>query len=157
MHSREGIPGQDLFLQLFIMKISMCFLAIIFSLSALAQNDEQKIRSILDQQTQSWNKGNIREFMKGYWNNDSLMFIGKSGVTYGFENTLNNYMKGYPDTTQMGKLEFNIIKVDKISDDAYFVVGKWMLKRTVGDLNGHYTLLFRRIKGEWVIVADHSS
>jgi ketosteroid isomerase-like protein len=57
----------------------------------------------------------------------------------------------------MGKLEFNIIKVDKISPDAYFVVGKWMLKRTVGDLNGHYTLLFRRIKGEWKIVADHSS
>lgn len=139
------------------MKISLCFIAILISLSAFAQNDEQKIRSILDQQTQSWNKGNIREFMQGYWNNDSLMFIGKSGVTYGFENTLNNYIKGYPDTTHMGKLEFNIIKVDKISSDAYFVVGKWMLKRTVGDLNGHYTLLFRRIKGEWVIVADHSS
>lgn len=139
------------------MKISMCFIAVLFSLSAFAQNDEQKIRSILDEQTQSWNKGKIREFMKGYWNNDSLMFIGKSGVTYGFENTLNNYIRGYPDTAQMGQLEFNIIRVNKISHDAYFVVGKWMLKRSVGDLNGHYTLLFRRIKGEWVIVADHSS
>lgn len=139
------------------MKISMCFIAVLFSLSAFAQNDEQKIRSILDEQTQSWNKGKIREFMKGYWNNDSLMFIGKSGVTYGFENTLNNYIRGYPDTARMGQLEFNIIRVDKISHDAYFVVGKWMLKRSVGDLNGHYTLLFRRIKGEWVIVADHSS
>ncbi|MGZ5246237.1 MAG: YybH family protein [Flavitalea sp.] len=139
------------------MKFLSVLIAILLSLPGLAQNDEQKIRSLLDQQTQSWNQGNIREFMKGYWNNDSLMFIGKSGVTYGFENTLDNYIKGYPDTTQMGKLEFNIIKVEKISRNAYFVVGKWLLKRTVGDLNGHYTLLFRKIKGEWVIVADHSS
>jgi ketosteroid isomerase-like protein len=126
-------------------------------LALTAQTDEQKIRNILQEQTESWNKGDLRDFMKGYWKNDSLMFIGKSGVTYGWENTLQNYIKGYPDSEQMGKLEFNIIKVEKVSADAYFVVGKWHLIRSVGDLKGHYTLLFRRIKGEWKIVADHSS
>jgi len=30
-------------------------------------------------------------------------------------------------------------------------------KSAAGDVGGHYTLLFRKIKGEWVIVADHSS
>ena len=44
------------------------------------------------------------KFMKGYWENDSLMFIGKSGVTYGYKNTLNNYKKNYPTTADMGKL-----------------------------------------------------
>ncbi|MBC7850074.1 MAG: nuclear transport factor 2 family protein, partial [Chitinophagaceae bacterium] len=108
-------------------------------------------------QTTSWNKGNLEEFMKGYWMNDSLMFIGKTGVTYGYNNTLNNYKKGYVDTTQMGKLFFDILKVTRISDEHFFVVGKWFLKRTVGDLSGHYTLLFRKINGQWRIVADHSS
>ena len=85
------------------------------------------------------------------------MFIGKSGVTYGWKNTLENYKKNYPDTSAMGKLSFNIITVKKLSGEYYHVVGKWHLKRTIGDLSGHYTLLFKKIKGEWVIVSDHSS
>ncbi|MFM9908812.1 MAG: YybH family protein [Chitinophagaceae bacterium] len=119
--------------------------------------DEKQIRQLLATQAASWNTGNIDEFMHGYWENDSLMFIGKTGVTYGYTNTLNNYKKGYSDTAQMGQLKFDILQVKKISSDAFFVVGKWFLKRTVGDIGGHYTLLFRKIKGKWVIVADHSS
>ena len=131
----------------------LCFLKPCFSQS----KDELEIRKILREQTESWNKGNLQEFMKGYWKNDSLMFIGSSGVTYGFDNTLNNYKRSYSDTTKMGKLKFEIIKVQKISADHYFVVGKWFLTRTIGDLKGHYTLLLRKMNGEWFIIADHSS
>lgn len=119
--------------------------------------DRAAILSILDRQTIDWNKGDIDAFMKGYWNSDSLMFIGKSGVTYGYQNTLNNYKKNYKGADQMGKLTFNILQVKRISKDAYFVVGKWFLKRNAGDVGGHYTLVFRKINGEWVIVSDHSS
>lgn len=119
--------------------------------------EEKEIRTLLATQIDSWNRGNIDEFMIGYWNNDSLMFIGKNGVTYGYTNTLKNYKKSYSDTAQMGKLKFDLLQVKKISADAYFVVGKWFLTRSVGDIGGHYTLLFRKIKGKWVIVADHSS
>jgi ketosteroid isomerase-like protein len=141
-------------------KIAFLFAAylLIVSVTAFSQSkDETEIRRILDRQVAEWNKGDIDEFMKGYWQNDSLMFIGKSGVTYGYINTLNNYKKGYADTVQMGKLKFDILHVKRISKDAYFVVGKWHLKRTIGDIGGHYTLLWRKINGNWVIVADHSS
>ena len=57
----------------------------------------------------------------------------------------------------MGKLSFDIIMVKKLSNEYYYVVGKWMLKRSIGDLSGHYDLLIRRIRGEWKIVSDHSS
>src|SRR5688500_3669788 len=60
--------------------------------------DEAAILKVLDKQKAAWNRGDIDGFMKGYWENDSLMFVGKSGVTYGWTNTLNNYKKGYPDT-----------------------------------------------------------
>ncbi len=127
-------------------------------LSVSAQNkDEQAILSILQSQTTEWNKGNIDAFMKGYWKNDSLMFIGQSGVTYGYNNTLKNYKKNYPDNASMGKLNFNIIKVQPLSYDTYFVLGKWMLTRSMGNISGHYTLIFRKINQQWVIVSDHSS
>ena len=127
--------------------------ALAFSQSA----DEKSILQILTNQTKYWNQGNLDEFVKGYWHHDSLMFIGQSGVTYGYQNTLNNYKQNYSDTAKMGKLRFEIIKVQKLSNEYYFVVGKWFLQRSVGDLDGHYTLLFRKINNEWVIVADHSS
>ena len=85
------------------------------------------------------------------------MFIGKSGVTYGWENTLKNYKRGYPDTAAMGKLEFTLIDIRKLSSKYYHVTGKWKLKRSIGDLQGHFTLLLRKIKGQWKIVSDHSS
>lgn len=139
-----------------------CFYLIILCLSvSLASysqlKEEKEIRTLLATQTDAWNRGNIDEFMIGYWNNDSLMFIGKNGVTYGYTNTLKNYKKSYSDTAQMGKLKFDLLQVKRISADTYFVVGKWFLKRSVGDIGGHYTLLFRKIKGKWLIVADHSS
>ena len=132
------------------------FLLITGSLSAQSKN-ETAIRKILAEQTAAWNRGDIKKFMTGYWEDDSLMFIGKSGVTYGWTNTLNNYKKSYPDTTAMGKLSFNIISVKRLSKKYYHVVGKWFLKRSIGDLSGHYTLLFQKVNGNWVIIADHSS
>jgi len=137
----------------------VCFaLLILFSVKAMGQSaDETAIRQLLLQQTSSWNRGDVEGFMQTYWKSDSLMFIGKNGVVWGWQQTLNNYKKGYPDTAAMGKLTFDIIQVKPLSAEHYFVVGKWMLKRSIGDVSGHYTLLLRRINGEWKIVADHSS
>ena len=126
--------------------------------NVLAQSgNEKEIRNLMDRQSSAWNRGDIEGFMKGYWENDSLMFIGKSGITYGYQQTLANYKKGYPDTAAMGKLTFTLIKLIPVSKEYYYVIGKWFLKRSIGDIGGHYTLMFRKIKGNWVIIADHSS
>ena len=119
--------------------------------------DDLLIRNTLSKQTMAWNAGDLEKFMDGYWRNDSLMFIGKSGPTYGWANTLKNYKKGYPDITTMGKLDFTLIDVKRLSSEYYSVVGKWHLKRTVGDAGGIFTLLFKKIKKQWLIVQDHSS
>ena len=109
------------------------------------------------QQTADWNKGDVNSFMNSYWQSDSLMFVGKSGITYGWQKTLDNYIKNYPDTASMGKLDFTLLEVKRLSADYYFVVGKWHLKRSIGDIGGSFTLIFRKIKSQWLIVADHSS
>lgn len=140
------------------MKYIIVLAGLIVSVQLTAQSsDETIIRKMLADQTVEWNKGNIESFMQGYWKSDSLLFVGKSGPNYGFRKTLENYKKGYPDTAAMGKLSFDILKVTRLSPDYFFVLGKWMLKRSIGDLSGHYTLLFRKIRGEWKIVVDHSS
>ena len=140
------------------MKTLLQIVVICFSLPGFAQSsDELAIRKLLSDQTKFWNEGSIEQFVQGYWHHDSLMFIGQNGVTYGFENMLNNYKRNYSDTTKMGKLSFDILKVQRLSADYFFVVGKWFLARSVGNLQGHYTLILRKINNQWVIVADHSS
>jgi len=141
------------------MKYFSLFACTVFiCITSFAQDkNEQSIRKILDEQIKEWNNGNLDQFMKGYWENDSLVFIGKNGPVYGYSNALNNYRKNYRDTSIMGKLSFEIISVKKLSDEYYFVTGKFFLKRTIGDAKGVYTLLCRKIKGEWKIVVDHSS
>ncbi len=133
-------------------------LLIIRSFSSFSQTkDETEVRNVLSRQNAAWNRGDIDAFMVGYWENDSLMFIGKSGVTYGYKSTLANYKKNYPDTTVMGKLTFTIIQVKQLSPEYFNVIGKYYLTRTIGDASGHFTLMFRKINGKWVIISDHSS
>lgn len=140
------------------MRHSLLLFLILISFSSWSQSkDEKAIRDLMGRQSSAWNKGELDNFMKGYWENDSLMFVGKSGVTYGYKATLENYKKGYPDKTAMGELSFTLIKIDKISREYIFVVGKWHLKRTIGDLQGHFNLLFQKINNAWVIIVDHSS
>lgn len=140
------------------MKYILSFIICFSAFASFAQSKgEQEILNVIDKQKSAWNKGDINGFMETYWQNDSLMFIGKSGVTYGWQNTLNNYKKGYPDNEAMGELDFNILQVKRLSVLYFFVVGKWHLTRKMGDVGGHFTLLFKKIKDKWVIVSDHSS
>jgi ketosteroid isomerase-like protein len=140
------------------MKKLLLLTGIIISLSSMAQTkDELIIRKMLADQISFWNKGDIPGFMQGYWENDSLVFIGKNGPTYGYNNTLRNYQKNYPNKDYMGVLNFDILSVQAIEKDHFFVIGKFMLQRKVGDASGHFTLIFKRINGVWKIVSDHSS
>jgi len=136
------------------------FLIQLIFLSATIVNaqskDEAIIQSILEQQTVEWNKGNLEGFMSGYWQNDSLMFINNNGISYGWQRALDNYKKGYPDTASMGKLNFNLLQIKRLSADYFFVIGKWHLTRSIGDVGGAFTLVICKIKGRWIITADHS-
>jgi len=122
----------------------------------LAQNDSSAIRDVMNKQIEAWNNGDIDTFMQTYWKSDSLMFVS-APPTYGWQTTLEHYKNHYPDTAAMGKLSFNLIKLNQLSPAYYFVIGEWHLKRSIGDVGGYFTLLFKKINGNWVIVVDHTS
>jgi len=134
-----------------IIFVLQCFVG--FSQSAA----EVEIRKVLANQTESWNRGDLENFMNGYWKSDSLTFVGKDGITYGYQNTLNNYKKNYANKEQMGKLQFKLLHINKLSDEYYQVIGQWHLFRKIGDVGGHFTVLFKKIQNKWLMVSDHSS
>ncbi|WP_034041753.1 YybH family protein [Wocania ichthyoenteri] len=119
--------------------------------------DKKSIEKVLKKQRIAWSKNNIEEFMEGYWKSDSLKFYGSNGVTYGWQNTLERYKKAYPTEDHTGILNFKINDISKINEGAYFVMGEYHLKRNVGNADGIFMIVFKKINGEWKIIADTSS
>jgi len=117
---------------------------------------EARIRLVMKQQETAWNNHDLEGFMQGYWKSDSLKFYGSNGLTKGWENTLANYKKGYPTKAESGTLNFVINDISKIEGDNYWVMGEYHLKRQVGDANGVFIIIFKKINGDWKIVADMS-
>lgn len=117
------------------------------------------IVQVLTTQTAAWNRGDIPGFMEGYWKSDSLVFIGRKGPTYGWQPTLANYQKSYPDAAAMGQLDFSGLQVTLVAPTAAQVVGHWHLARpaALGDLQGYFLLVLRQLDGKWVVVADHTN
>jgi len=138
-------------------QLLLLFMLITTNIAFSQPKDEMAVRKLLNDQQAAWNRGNIGEFMEGYWKNDSLTFTGKSGVTYGWTKTLNNYKRNYPDKAAMGKLTFTIIVANNLGPSYFRVIGKWRLDRSSDNLEGYFSLLFKKIKGKWLIIADHTS
>ena len=121
-------------------------------------NVRRAIVQVLTTQTAAWNRGDIPGFMEGYWKSDSLVFIGRKGPTYGWQPTLDNYRKNYPDASAMGQLDFSGLRVTLLAPTAAQVVGRWHLARpAAGDLQGYFLLVLRQVGGKWVVVADHTN
>ncbi len=120
------------------------------------ENDKATILSIMKAQEVAWSNHDIDAFMEGYWKNDSLKFYGASGLTYGWQKTLDNYKKRYPTKNETGNLKFKINSISKISNDSYYVMGEYHLTRPISNANGVFMIIFKRINGQWKIVADTS-
>ncbi len=140
------------------LKLLLIPLTLLISWNLFAQNDKdfEKVKAILQLQSKAWNEGNIDAFMEYYWKSDNLQFIGSNGIIYGWQKTLDRYKKSYPDLQAMGQLSFDIIQVDRRSKKVITLVGKFHLKREIGDLEGIFLLVWKKIKGEWKIVVDQT-
>jgi ketosteroid isomerase-like protein len=137
-------------------------IALVIALAACNSKQQHQtaisnIHHVMNEQQEAWNRGDIKGFMDGYWAGDSLRFIGKRGITYGWQATLENYQKSYPDSEAMGKLQFTNLTTELTGDSSAYVIGKWELFRSTDTLSGHYSLLWKQLNGKWLIVADHTS
>lgn len=136
----------------------VCFAFALLSCKAQTteSQDKEAILAVMKTQEIAWSQNNLEGFMQGYWKSDSLKFYGRSGLTKGWQQTLDNYKKGYPSKEHSGTLNFTINDISKIDDGSYWVMGQYFLKRSVGDAEGVFMIIFKKINGVWKIVADMS-
>ncbi len=122
-----------------------------------SSGEVQTVERLMAAQQQAWNEGDLERFMAAYWNDPALKFIGKNGVTKGWDATLARYQKSYPDRAAMGTLTFTLLSHEKLGAKHLLTIGKWQLTREKDTLEGHFSLIWKKIRGQWRIIADHSS
>ena len=143
------------------MKSTYLTLCLLFSLtfSVYGQSyteDKNAILEVMKAQEKAWSDHDLEGFMEGYWKSDSLTFYGASGLTKGWQATLNNYKRGYPTPEDSGTLTFTINDVSPIDNGSYWVMGAYHLERSKGNAEGVFMIIFKKIDGDWKIVADMS-
>lgn len=138
---------------------TLCLLTSLTADSILRADDQeldQKLKSILAVQQTAWNEGNLDKFMDAYWKSDKLTFSSRGETRRGWQTTLEKYKKSYPDRATMGKLTFSNLEVESLSVDVAMMLGEWKIEGEK-PASGNFSLVWRRIDGNWVIIHDHSS
>lgn len=121
-------------------------------------SDFKAIEQLILKQQEDWNRGNLRAFMDGYWQHDSMRFVSSNGTRYGHANTLKAYQKHYPDKAAMGKLTFRLDRIAALSEGSALAVasGRWQLTESTEAGGGYFSLILKKFDGEWNIIADHT-
>ena len=121
--------------------------------------DAAAIRKVLDDQVAAWNRGDLEGFMAGYWKSDDLVLYSGGDIPKGWQATLERYRRRYQaEGKAMGTLTFADVDVQPLSSEHAFVRGKWKLVMPdASNPGGLFTLLMKRIDGQWRVVHDHTS
>ena len=137
----------------------LLFLAIniTYGQSILSESEKNEIISVLKQQENFWNKGDINGFMKGYVKSEYLVFNGSSGPFYGWDSVKDRYIKTYPSKEKMGTLNFKIHNISLITSSVAQLIGQFFLSYPKSEVSGYFTLVLIKSKGGWLILSDHTS
>jgi ketosteroid isomerase-like protein len=119
--------------------------------------DAQAIEKVLKTQEAAWNRGDIGEFMFGYWRSKYTEFENESGIYQGWDDVLKRYEKTYPNRAAMGQLTFSGLEIHVLSANSAYVIGKYRLDREKDHPEGVFTLIFRKFDDGWKIVNDHTT
>jgi uncharacterized protein (TIGR02246 family) len=146
------------------MKHLSIFIAFLFAATAVSAQEktpaaaETALQQVLTDQVTAWNKGDLAEFMKGYWNSKDLTFYSGKDKHQGWDQAFERYKKRYQgEGKEMGKLAFSELDVQLLTPEFAVVKGRWNVELKKETLSGLFTLIMKKTDQGWVIVHDHTS
>ena len=121
-----------------------------------SQKIEREIRSVMDRQVAGWNEHRLDLFMEYYWKSSGLTFYTGEEKVLGWDTIRKRYEKRYAGE-EMGILTFDEIKVNIITEETAYVLGRWKVELPDTVRKGRFTIIFRKLDEGWRIIHDHSS
>ena len=137
--------------------ILMALAVAVFAAPEQTANSANQIRSVLQAQQDSWNRGDVDGFMNGYARSASTVFISEDTIRRGWQTVCDRYKQKYSNREKMGTLAFSDLEITLLSSDSAVASGRWRLKRANDQPHGRFTLILKRLPDGWRIVHDHTS
>lgn len=124
-----------------------------------ASQQELDVIKVLLKQEAAWNRADIDAFAEGYKNSPDTLFIN-SQVQRGYQGMLDAYHHNYPTRDAMGTLTFSELEVHPLDERFAVCIGKYHLdrnKKSGGNADGIFSLVFEKTDKGWKIVVDHTT
>lgn len=117
------------------------------------------VLSVLHEQNNAWNKGDLDKFMAGYLKSADTSYSSSGKEVWGYEALQERYVKKYGNSKDtMGKLSFTDERVFDLGSDSALCMGHWHLIREGKEpLDGSFSLVLLKTKDGWKILHDHTS
>jgi hypothetical protein len=140
-------------------KCIICFIVFLLSvtLKSYSQSkDVKKIMKVIELEELYWTKGDIEAYVSLYAPLDSTRMILSKGAVYGKDSILAFYKKYWPKE-RMGTLDLDVESLERLSKNYYYITGYFHVKYQNGKkIDGRYSGLMKKIKGQWYLYTDHS-
>ncbi|MFC0588608.1 YybH family protein [Novosphingobium aquiterrae] len=119
-----------------------------------------QIVSSMQASASGWNSGDLDKFMAVYSPSTETTFVSGNGLIRGKQAIADHYLKdfGFADSAKRGTLTFETLNYRPLGNRMALYIARYTLTYLDGkSASGVTSVLFRRDKGAWHIVADHSS
>jgi ketosteroid isomerase-like protein len=124
-----------------------------------ATQQELDVIKVLLKQEAAWNRGDIDAFAEGYKDSPDTLFLNNQ-VQRGYAGMLDAYHHNYPTREAMGTLSFSELEVHPLDEKFAVCIGKYQLdrnKKSGGNAEGLFSLVFEKTDKGWKIVVDHTT
>lgn len=119
---------------------------------------EEEVRTMLGRSAEGWNRGDLDAFMAVYRDSPETTYVGGTGLRVGYEAIRGRYAPLFAPGADRDSLRFRDLRVRRVGDGVAVGTARWELHREGRvTASGPFTLVLRRVDGEWKIVHDHSS
>ncbi len=135
---------------------------IFISTLLFANEDDQQIKSIINEIKYGWENGDGAPFRKNFLDFEGARYIESGGQNEGLSDLVEHHVEPEKDALKFLSLDFSKIEIHYENDFAWAVANtrvKGEVRKTgkVFDKSGFQTFLFRKIEGDWKVVHTHSS
>lgn len=133
-------------------------LLMLFFFSVVLADTKSEITSLLQQQDQAWNRGDIDGFLAPYDNSGKLVFIGSTGAIRNRDELKAKYEKKYKVAgADFGRLTFSDLQIEELGSGIARAWGRWQVEQQGNQSSGWFTLILMKTDSGWRIIHDHSS
>jgi uncharacterized protein (TIGR02246 family) len=109
---------------------------------------------------EGWNSGDVDRFMAIYSDAPDTSFVTNDGLVRGKAAMTARYREKYDfaDAAKRGRLTFATLDFRQLDPTHVLYIARYTLSYPDGKIaSGPTTLIFRKERGGWHIIADHSS